>query len=99
MVAQCNTAPFKTLDGISKGGTRLYEEVMQASAPHSRGAQGSLLPMRRDLEHIFAFEARGKCRSLSLPFRNRCTLEATLRSLVNRVCSDCGGCCWTEESG
>ena len=29
VVAMCNTAPFKTLDGIGKGGTRLYEEVMQ----------------------------------------------------------------------
>ncbi|CAM9920497.1 unnamed protein product [Ectocarpus sp. 12 AP-2014] len=28
-IAMCNTAPFKTLDGIAKGGTRLYEEVMQ----------------------------------------------------------------------
>lgn len=29
VVAMCNSAPFKTLDGIGKGGTRLYEEVMQ----------------------------------------------------------------------
>ena len=29
VVAECNTAPFKTLDGINKGGTRLYEEIMQ----------------------------------------------------------------------
>ncbi|CAM9806022.1 unnamed protein product [Scytosiphon promiscuus] len=29
LVSMCNSAPFKTLDGIGKGGTRLYEEVMQ----------------------------------------------------------------------
>eukprot|EP00904_Undaria_pinnatifida_P008617 jgi/Undpi1/4886/HiC_scaffold_19.g08238.m1 len=29
VVAECNSAAFKTLDGISKGGTRLYEEAMQ----------------------------------------------------------------------
>lgn len=30
-IARSNTATFKTLDGITKGGARLYEEVMQVS--------------------------------------------------------------------